>query len=69
MNQFRKIRKSVRQQAVAEGILRRVAKETGFTVATVSRTFAGRFDTPNKDIAAALNRAMEDMGISNESAA
>lgn len=69
MNQFKRIRKSIRRRAIEEGIVRTVAERTGFTPATVSRTFAGRFDRPNGKIAAALTQFMEERGIESETAA
>lgn len=55
----RKLRKSERRQAIDAGIIRTVARETGFTAATVSRTFAGKFRLTNKVVVDALNRFLD----------
>lgn len=41
------------------GLIARVAETTGFTPATVSRTFHGKFSRPNKRIVAALVAEIE----------
>jgi transcriptional regulator with XRE-family HTH domain len=66
MNEFKKLRKAVRMQALRAGIVKLVAQRTGKSKSTVSRTFAGRYDNPNKEIIAALHRAMVDLGIDRE---
>jgi hypothetical protein len=68
MTQFRRLRKSVRDEAVHAGLLRSVAKQTGKSVSTVSRTFAGKFSRPNPDVVAALVRGLKALGITQEAA-
>ena len=68
MSDYRKLRKSERQRAIDAGIIRTVAKETGFTPATVSRTFAGKFRLTNKAIVEALNRFLDAVGIERSAA-
>jgi hypothetical protein len=69
MNEFKKLRKATRVQAIRAGIIKVVARRTGKSKSTVSRTFAGRYDNPNKEIIAALHRAMVELGIDREFAA
>lgn len=69
MNEFTKIRKSRRRVAVEKGIIRRVVEMTGMDKSTVSRTFAGKIDNPNPEIAAALKLVLAELGIQFHEAA
>lgn len=66
MNEFKKLRKSVRDQAIKAGIIRLVANRRNVSRATVSRTFAGKYDSPNPGIVADLHKAMIELGIPRE---
>lgn len=63
VNPFRKYAKPAHDEAVAMGIIRDVARSTGKTAATVSRTFAGEFKRPNKDVVAALDAWLKENGF------
>lgn len=63
INPFKRYAKSAHDEAVALGIVRDVAKSTGMTAATVSRTFAGEVKRPNKDVVAALDAWLKENGF------
>jgi hypothetical protein len=63
MNEFSKLRKSARKQAVEAGVIRKVAAETGKHKTSVSRTLAGITKCPDETVVVALRRAIEDLGI------
>ncbi|MEN6534261.1 MAG: hypothetical protein ABFD89_11405 [Bryobacteraceae bacterium] len=69
MNEFKKLRKSVRREAVARKIVARVAKATGKSPSAVSRTLAGRTDRPDPAVTQALWAELRAMGLLGSDAA
>ncbi len=69
MNEFKKLCKSVRQEAVARNIVARVAKSTGKSASAVSRTFSGKTDRPDPAVTKALWAELREMGLSESNAA
>lgn len=63
MNEFKKIRKSVKSEAVARGIVRNVAAATGKTKAAVSRTLWGQTKRPDPIVTKALWDQLRIMGL------
>lgn len=63
INPFKRYAKSAHDEAVVLGIVRDVARSTGMTPATVSRTFAGEVKRPNKDVVNALDAWLKEHGF------
>jgi len=63
MNDFSRLRKSTKKQAVDAGVVRRVAAVTGKDKASVSRTLAGITKRPDAVVVAALWKAIQEAGI------
>lgn len=68
MNQIKKLRKSEKEAAIKAGILQAVADETGYTVATVSRTLHGKFDRLNPEIVSAIERFLAQLAARKSAA-
>lgn len=69
MNEFKKLRKSIRREAVARRIVVRVAKATGKSQSAVSRTLAGKTERPDPAVTKALWDELRAMGLLEDSAA
>lgn len=54
MKPFEALSKGQREMCVRAGVIRRAAKRSGFTRATVSNTFSGNIKQPNPKVVRAL---------------